>query len=68
MPGYPLRQRVRPGITGWAQVNHHYDRTVADVHRKVAYDLEYLQRQSLAEDLKIMLQTVPAVAFKRGAW
>lgn len=68
VPGYPLRQRVRPGITGWAQVNHHYDRTVADVHRKVAYDLEYLQRQSLAEDLKIMLQTVPAVAFKRGAW
>ncbi len=68
VPGYPLRQRVRPGITGLAQINHHYDRTLADVHKKVSYDLEYLQRQSLAEDLKIMVRTVPAVALKRGAW
>ena len=35
---------------------------------KVRYDLEYLQRQCLAEDLKIMLKTVPVVLFRRGGW
>jgi lipopolysaccharide/colanic/teichoic acid biosynthesis glycosyltransferase len=66
--GYAARQRVRPGITGWAQVNQHYDTCVEDVKRKVTYDLEYVARQSLTEDLRIMLKTVPTVAFRRGAW
>ncbi len=66
--GYPLRQRAKPGLTGWAQVNHSYDSTIEDVRTKVRYDLEYLERQSLAEDLKIMLKTVPVMIFKRGAW
>lgn len=61
VPQYRHRQLVRPGITGWAQVNHHYDRTLDDVRRKVELDLEYLQRRSAFEDLKIALQTVPAV-------
>ena len=65
---YADRQRVRPGITGWAQINHCYDRSVGDVRRKVAYDLEYLARHSVLEDLKIMVRTVPVVVFKRGAW
>jgi lipopolysaccharide/colanic/teichoic acid biosynthesis glycosyltransferase len=68
IPAYPERQRVRPGITGWAQINHHYDTCLDDVRRKVSYDLEYVARHSLAEDLKIMLKTIPTVAFKRGAW
>lgn len=68
VPNYELRQRVRPGITGWAQINHHYDRSVDDVRRKVAYDLEYIARQSLLEDLKIMLRTAPVLIFKKGAW
>jgi lipopolysaccharide/colanic/teichoic acid biosynthesis glycosyltransferase len=65
---YPLRQRARPGITGWAQINHAYDACLDDVRKKVRYDLEYLQRQSLAEDLKIMLKTVPVMLFRRGGW
>jgi lipopolysaccharide/colanic/teichoic acid biosynthesis glycosyltransferase len=65
---YPLRQRIKPGITGWAQVNHTYDASLEDVRIKVRYDLEYLQRQCLAEDLKIMLKTVPVVLFRRGGW
>ena len=65
---YPIRQRVRPGITGWAQINQSYDTCLEDVRRKVVYDLEYLERQSVAEDLRIMLRTLPTVAFKRGAW
>ena len=64
---YAERQRVRPGITGWAQINHHYDESVEDVRRKVAFDLDYIARQSLAEDLKIMLMTAPAVVLKKGA-
>lgn len=64
---YPLRQRVLPGITGWAQVNHHYDQCVDDVRIKVKYDLEYLQRQSVSTDLRILLRTLPVMLFKRGA-
>jgi len=64
---YPRRQRVRPGITGWAQVNQGYDTSVDDVRRKVAYDLEYIRRQSAIEDLKIMLRTVPVMLLRRGS-
>lgn len=66
--GYAHRQRVLPGITGWAQVNQHYDRTVDDVRRKLAFDLEYIERQTPTKDLKIMLLTVPVVLFRRGGW
>ncbi len=64
---YPRRQRVRPGITGWAQVNQGYDTSVDDVRRKVHYDLEYIRRQSALEDLKIMLRTVPVMLLRRGS-
>jgi len=63
---YPLRQRAKPGITGWAQVNQTYDVTVEDVRNKVRYDLEYLKRQGVREDLKIMARTVPIVVLGRG--
>jgi lipopolysaccharide/colanic/teichoic acid biosynthesis glycosyltransferase len=65
---YQERQCVLPGITGWAQVNHHYDRSLDDVRKKVAYDLEYIDRESALEDLRIMLLTLPAVMFKNGGW
>src|SRR5439155_1379825 len=66
--GYQRRQRVRPGITGWAQVNQGYDTTVGDVRRKVGYDLEYIRRQSVFEDLRIMLRTAPVMLLRRGGW
>ena len=65
---YPLRQRAKPGITGWAQINHRYDSCLDDVRQKVRYDLEYLDRQCLAEDLKIMAKTVPVMLFRKGGW
>ena len=65
---YKLRHKVRPGITGWAQINHHYDRSIEDVRRKVSLDLEYIGRQSFTEDLKIMLRTVPVVVLHKGGW
>jgi lipopolysaccharide/colanic/teichoic acid biosynthesis glycosyltransferase len=65
---YPLRQRAKPGITGLAQINHHYDRSLDDVRTKVHYDLEYIRRQSLREDLRIMLKTIPVILLRRGGW
>jgi len=65
---YPLRQRAKPGITGLAQISHHYDRSLDDVRRKVHFDLEYIRRQSVREDLRIMLRTIPVVLFRRGGW
>lgn len=65
---YPLRQRAKPGITGLAQINQHYDECLDDVRKKVQYDLEYIQRQGLLEDLKIMLKTIPVVLLRRGGW
>lgn len=64
---YQRRQRVLPGITGLAQVYHHYDQSVDDVRRKVTLDLAYLERESALEDLRIMAQTVPVVLFGKGA-
>jgi lipopolysaccharide/colanic/teichoic acid biosynthesis glycosyltransferase len=64
---YPLRQQARPGITGWAQINRAYDSSIDDVRAKVEFDLEYLERQSVLEDLKIMARTVPVMLFKRGS-
>ena len=65
---YPHRQQVLPGITGWAQINLSYDRSLDDVRRKVALDLEYIRRQSAVEDAKIMLRTLPVMLGRRGGW
>jgi lipopolysaccharide/colanic/teichoic acid biosynthesis glycosyltransferase len=65
---YSERQRVLPGITGFAQINHHYDMTIDDVRTKVKFDLEYAARQSVVEDLRTMARTIPVVLFRRGGW
>jgi lipopolysaccharide/colanic/teichoic acid biosynthesis glycosyltransferase len=65
---YPIRQRVKPGITGWAQINHAYDTCIDDVKRKLHFDLEYMRRRSLGEDLKIMAMTVPTMVLRKGGW
>lgn len=63
---YPVRQRVKPGITGLAQVSHPYDSCVDDVRKKVAFDIEYMRRQSLLADCAIMLRTVPVMVLRIG--
>jgi lipopolysaccharide/colanic/teichoic acid biosynthesis glycosyltransferase len=65
---YGQRQRVLPGITGWAQINHHYDRSIDDVKRKLAFDLEYIERQAPLTDLQILARTIPVILLRRGAW
>ena len=64
--GYQRRQRVRPGITGWAQIHQGYDMSLDDVRCKLAYDLEYIRSQSALEDLKIILRTLPVMLLGRG--
>jgi lipopolysaccharide/colanic/teichoic acid biosynthesis glycosyltransferase len=65
--GYLGRQRVLPGITGWAQVNQSYDACIDDVRKKVNLDLEYIGRRSVAKDLQIMARTLPVMIGKKGA-
>ena len=65
---YDTRQRVLPGITGWAQVNHGYGEDLDDVRTKLSLDLEYLDRKSAWEDFKIMARTLPVMIFKKGGW
>jgi lipopolysaccharide/colanic/teichoic acid biosynthesis glycosyltransferase len=68
IPEYAKRHRVKPGLTGLAQVNLEYDSCVDTVRAKLEYDLEYIRRRSLLEDLKIMLKTVPVILFRKGGW
>lgn len=65
--GYTIRQRVLPGITGWAQVNRPYDESIHDVRAKLQYDLEYIEHVSVRQDIGILLRTIPVVVFGRGA-
>jgi lipopolysaccharide/colanic/teichoic acid biosynthesis glycosyltransferase len=65
---YPARQQVLPGITGWAQVNLSYDSCLDDVRKKLECDLEYIQRRSTLEDLRIMARTLPVMLGKKGGW
>lgn len=68
IPDYQRRQKVRPGITGHAQVHLQYDTSVDDVKVKVEHDLEYIARRSVWEDLRIMLKTIPVMLFRKGGW
>jgi lipopolysaccharide/colanic/teichoic acid biosynthesis glycosyltransferase len=64
---YPERQRVLPGITGLAQVRCGYGGSMADVERKLGFDLEYVEARSVRTDLRILLKTLPVVLSGRGA-
>jgi exopolysaccharide biosynthesis polyprenyl glycosylphosphotransferase len=66
IPMYPRRLKVRPGITGWAQVKHKYDESIDDVRKKVQYDLFYIENMSLRMDFKILLSTAYHVLLGRG--
>lgn len=64
--GYDRRLLVRPGITGWAQVNQIYAGTVEDARVKLGYDIEYLERYSAWLDLRIMIRTMRIILFGWG--
>ncbi len=66
IPLYKRRLKVRPGITGWAQVKHKYDESIDDVRKKVQYDLSYIENMSLRMDLKILLNTITVILLGKG--
>lgn len=67
IPYYQERHRIRPGLTGWAQVRHDYGGTLDGARAKLEYDLYYLKNQTLLLDFSILLQTVRIVALGHGA-
>jgi len=67
IPYYPLRHTIRPGITGWAQVNYPYGNSVEDAVKKLEYDLFYMKNMSIGLDLLTIFQTVKIVLLGRGA-
>jgi exopolysaccharide biosynthesis polyprenyl glycosylphosphotransferase len=66
IPFYRARLSVRPGITGWAQVNYGYGSTVDDQVMKLQYDLYYIRHRSLLLDGLILLKTIGQVLALRG--
>ena len=66
IPFYRARLLVKPGITGWAQVNYGYASTVEETIAKLEYDLFYIKHRSLLMDLVILLRTPPTVLGLRG--
>ena len=65
-PFYRLRFKIKPGITGWAQVNMGYVNTEQDQYDKLEYEFYYLYHQSMFLDLFILLKTVQAILKMRG--
>jgi sugar transferase (PEP-CTERM system associated) len=67
IPYYGVRHTVRPGITGWAQVQYKYGNTLEDAREKLQYDLFYIKNASVGLDFWIVFQTVKIVLLGRGA-
>jgi lipopolysaccharide/colanic/teichoic acid biosynthesis glycosyltransferase len=66
IPFYRTRLVVRPGLTGWAQVNYRYASSVEDALVKLQYDLYYVKHQSVYLDLVILLKTIGVVLTMQG--
>lgn len=66
IPFYEVRHLVKPGVTGWAQVNAKYGMTQEDALEKLQYDLYYIKRRSLFLDISIVIKTLSTIIFFRG--
>lgn len=67
LPYYEERHRVKPGITGWAQLNYDYGSSIEDARHKLEYDLYYVKKYSVLLDITIVLQTVRVIIWPSGA-
>ncbi|MFT3719938.1 TIGR03013 family XrtA/PEP-CTERM system glycosyltransferase [Pseudorhodoferax sp.] len=67
IPYYAVRQSVKPGVTGWAQVRYPYGASLEDSAEKLQYDLYYVKNHSLFLDLVILFETVGVVVMAKGA-
>jgi exopolysaccharide biosynthesis polyprenyl glycosylphosphotransferase len=66
IPFFEVRHIVKPGVTGWAQVNAKYGMTQEDALEKLQYDLYYIKRRSLFLDISIVIKTLSTIIFFRG--
>jgi sugar transferase (PEP-CTERM system associated) len=67
LPYFAVRQSVKPGVTGWAQVRYHYGASVEDAAEKLQYDLYYVKNHTLFLDLVVLFETVGVVLTAKGA-
>jgi exopolysaccharide biosynthesis polyprenyl glycosylphosphotransferase len=67
IPFYISRLKMKPGLTGWAQVRHHYDTSTEDVKIKLQYDMYYYENMSLLLDFQILVRTIYVVLTGKGA-
>jgi lipopolysaccharide/colanic/teichoic acid biosynthesis glycosyltransferase len=66
VPFYQVRHLVKPGLTGWAQINYEYGSSYADTVQKLQYDFYYLKNRSFLLDLSIILKTIKIVLSRKG--
>jgi exopolysaccharide biosynthesis polyprenyl glycosylphosphotransferase len=66
MPFYETRHIIKPGLTGWAQVNYNYGESIAESLVKLQYDLYYIKHRGVFMDMNIILKTISTVVFYRG--
>jgi lipopolysaccharide/colanic/teichoic acid biosynthesis glycosyltransferase len=67
IPYYNERHRVKPGLTGWAQIRYPYGASIMDGKEKFQFDLFYVKNYSNIFDALVLLQTADAVLFGKGA-
>jgi len=67
IPYYSFRHSIKPGITGWAQINYRYGASVKDAAEKLQYDLFYIQNMSILLEIRILLKTISVVIFGKGS-
>jgi len=67
VPFYQLRHTVKPGVTGWAQINYHYGNSFQDSVEKLQFDLFYLKHMSVFLDLLIIIETIKTVLVRKGS-
>ena len=66
IPYFEQRHMVKPGLTGWAQINYPYGNTVEDALKKLQYDLFYIKNRSILFDLSIAINTIKTVVLRKG--
>ena len=66
IPFFRIRNLVKPGLTGWAQVNHEYTTDTEEALLKLQYDLYYIRHRSFFLDLQIMFKTLPVIFKLKG--
>jgi len=65
-PLYSRRLKIRPGITGWAQIKHSYDERIEDIREKLKYDFYYIENVDIWLDIKIILTTIGVIVSGKG--